>query len=445
MHLTSQATPAQRATQLTGHGHLRAFASLAALALLCSAGTAQAQTKAPCVVSDTPVNAGHTIVRIAQLPNNHPKDGEIYMASELNDWTPGNSEYRLKRQCDGTYQIEIPTAKRSRAIDFKFTRGDWNTVERSALGADIDNRTLMVGANRPLASFAVAAWADKGVQTAPLAASVVGDLALHTLKFEDGNRTVRVWLPPNYTSNQSKRYPVLYMFDGQNVFDQRTSGFGNEWQADETLTRLSAEDAQWETIVVAMDHGGEARRSEYTAYDWRIPGGASVRATGAATADWVANTVVPFVDGQYRTLANRDHRGLMGASLGAYMTLYTGMRHQGVFGKLAAVSIVAVDSPLNGQKLRDFIESDKRTDAAATRVYIDIGDSEDLPYTSSEDLLRNHSQMCLSLRKAGYSPRCPIYRGSLLGIHSEVAWSRRFGAIHKHLFGKADAAKPSAQ
>lgn len=144
-------------------------------------------------------------------------------------------------------------------------------------------------------------------------------------------RTLRVCVPPGYAEG-ARRYPVIYMHDGQNLFDDATS-YAGEWGVDETLARLARERG-FEAIVVGIDHGGERRLSELM--PWPTP--RFPVAEGAAYLDFVVGVVKPFVDARWRTLPARRHTAMIGSSLGGLVTQFALARHPQVFGRAGIFS-----------------------------------------------------------------------------------------------------------
>ncbi len=143
------------------------------------------------------------------------------------------------------------------------------------------------------------------------------------------NRYRRIWLylPEGYATSK-KRYPVLYMHDGQNLFDATTS-FSGEWCVDETLDAMHAA-----CIVIGIDNGGEKRLNEYTVNDHPDFG----KAEGRQYLDFIVKTLKPYVDQHYRTRRSRQSTFMSGSSMGGLITFYAGMLYPGVFGKLGVFS-----------------------------------------------------------------------------------------------------------
>ena len=279
-----------------------------------------------------PVSYGLT-VRIA-VPASTPDTGGVYIAGDFNQWQPGSGSYRLSREPAGTYVIRLPETVRG-PIEFKFTLGSWESVETNASGADVPNRSFTVPAEgEAVYEGTVAGWKSGGVEvrehTATASVSILDD----AFEIPQLGRTRRIWLylPPDYATSGDKRYPVLYMHDGQNVFDDATS-FVGEWGVDETLDSLHAA-GTLSLIVVAVDHGGEHRFTEYNPWTHPEYGGGQ----GDEYAAFLVETLKPYVDARYRTLPGRLNTGIAGSSMGGLISFYAMMRYPEVFGRAGVFS-----------------------------------------------------------------------------------------------------------
>lgn len=140
-------------------------------------------------------------------------------------------------------------------------------------------------------------------------------------------RRVWIYLPKSYREGD-RSYPVYYMQDGQNVFNQVTS-WGTEWGVDETLEQMALEDPALEVIVVAVDNGGNERNHEY---NFTINTEHGFGGKGEAYAAFLAETLKPYIDIHYRTLPEPEHTMIAGSSFGAYVSLYTAIRYPDQFG-----------------------------------------------------------------------------------------------------------------
>ena len=177
---------------------------------------------------------------------------------------------------------------------------------------------------------------DAVASEAVRAGGATGDLRLHEFRSRvfRNTRFLRVWLPPGYddAENSGRRYPVLYLNDGQNLFEAATSFAGVEWQVDETADRLIREGAVPPMIIVGIDNTGKDRIREYMPHRSMHP--MMLRVQGRYYPDFLMKEVMPFVERNYRVATGPENTGLGGSSLGALIALYTAMARPGVIGRL---------------------------------------------------------------------------------------------------------------
>src|SRR5579863_3688107 len=168
------------------------------------------------------------------------------------------------------------------------------------------------------------------------AGGAAGDLRLHQFRSRVFRitRYLRVWLPAGYDDgeNGGRRYPVLYLNDGQNLFETSTAFAGVEWRADETAERLIREGTVPPMIIVGMDNTGRDRVREYMPHRSMHP--MMLRVQGRRYPDFLMKEVMPFVEKNYRVGTGPENTGLGGSSLGALIALYTAMVRPGVIGRL---------------------------------------------------------------------------------------------------------------
>ena len=198
----------------------------------------------------------------------------------------------------------------------------------------------------------VAAWADQ-VAPMPPHHTLTGNVTIiEAFPAPELGGTRRLWLylPPGYDTSD-RRYPVLYMHDGQNLFDVATS-FAGEWEVDESLDALVREGRLPGLIVVGIDNAGDARLDEYSPWRDRQLGKGG---RGDAYAAFLIRTLKPHVDRTWRTLPDAAHTGIAGSSMGGLISLYAGLRHPEVFGRIG----VDIDStratgppPVNNEELK---------------------------------------------------------------------------------------------
>jgi predicted alpha/beta superfamily hydrolase len=363
---------------------------------------------------------------LVTVPANTPAGSKVHIAGNFQGWDPGSADHALTRRDDGRYAITLDLA-RGDNIEFKFTRGSWETVEKDAEGQEIGNRLLTLDASGTQ-EFTVARWADG----TPPPSTITGNIETTVMPgFLDGRR-IWVYLPPDYgTDTEARYYPVLYMFDGQNVFDAATS-FAGEWQVDETLeTMIPAGDVR-PIIVVAVDHGGDKRREEYTPWANPDDGGGQ----GGAHLQAIVDTLVPYVDQTYRTIATREGRALSGSSLGGLMSLYAAYEHDDVFGQVAALS-----PSLWWDDQHMLRHADAAGAKPAVRVYMDMGTLEEGnvvdedPANGTDDNIDQLRAMRDELVSQGFVLNTDLEVVEAPDArHSESYWAMRFPDVLRFLF-----------
>ena len=249
-----------------------------------------------------------------------------------------------------------------------------------------------------------------GSDTTPASGLHVGNVRVLAGVYspELGNtRDVQVYLPPSY-ANSGRHYPVVYMHDGQNLFDVSTS-FAGEWRVDETFERIGREGV--EAIVVAIPNMGPQRLEEYSPFhDPRRGGG-----RGDAYLDFIVRTLKPAVDARFRTRAERTHTGIIGSSMGGLISLYGFFRHPEVFGFAGSMS------PSLWFADRAIFRDVASRQGWAGKVYLDIGTGE------GRAQIRNTRLMARLLRQTAARPRLSVMYVEDKGAHhNESAWSGRF-------------------
>ncbi|MGK4567083.1 alpha/beta hydrolase-fold protein [Flavobacterium sp. 3HN19-14] len=206
------------------------------------------------------ITSAQVTIKVTSIPSNTPVGADVYIAGSINSWNPEDTSYILQPDGLGNRQIVIPEG--SGTAEFKFTRGSWGTVEGNATGGYLPNRTFTFTGTPQTINLTIQSWEDTGGTGTSTAASNVQMLnSAFYMPQLDRNRRIWLYLPPDYNST-TKTYPVLYMQDGQNLFDNMTS-FAGEWQVDETLNTLFA-NGDYGAIVVGIDNGGGERLNEYS-------------------------------------------------------------------------------------------------------------------------------------------------------------------------------------
>lgn len=352
---------------------------------------------------------------VVKVPGDTPANDPVYIAGSLpsvGNWKPDG--VKLARRPDGSYAGDLDLEP-GQTLEFKINRGTWETVEKNADGSERANRSVAIDASTKQIDVTVDRWAS-GAAPAAKASTVVGTLKLHTIDSVPLKlpRTIRVWLPPGYDADPNDRFDVLYMHDGQNCFDRATSAFGNEWEIDETLTKLIAEKQIRPIIVVGIDNGLTNRINEYTyTADPKHGGG------GAAThAQFLLDEVKPLVEKTYRTNTGKGHTFIGGSSLGGVISLEVARRHPNTFGGVIAMSPAIWWAD---QSLTKDIEADA-AGLAGTRVWIDMGTRERMG-DEKDRFVEDERRLDAALAKHAVEHRLVIEEGA---EHNEPAWARRF-------------------
>jgi predicted alpha/beta superfamily hydrolase len=249
--------------------------------------------------------------------------------------------------------------------------------------------------------------------------------------FLEQDRDVLVWLPPGYDhptdvsrpfagGPAAGRYPVLYMHDGQNLFEPETAyNKGEHWRVGETAARLIAQGRIEPLIVVGIYNTGEMRIEEYTPTEDKKLGGGHADDYGRM----IIEELKPLIDRTYRTRQDRDSTGIAGSSLGGLVSLHLGFTHPAVFGKVAALS----PSVWWGRKaiLKTVREARSKP---KLRIWVDMGTAEGRRGLDDARLLK---AALVGLGFNGDELHYAEYEGA---THSEQAWSERVGPMLEFLF-----------
>lgn len=364
-----------------------------------------------CLLVGPSVMAQLTIM-VTDLPEPAHKDS-IYISGDFEGWSGGNEKYRLHK-VDNNYLITLE--KQQDAIKFKFTKGSWESVEVKANGSQTENREYSFSENKDTLKVKIEEWSGqfKKISTATTNVKLLAkDFYMPGL---DKKRNIWIYLPPSYDGS-SQRFPVIYMHDGQNLFDDALA-FSGEWEVDETLNRLSNE-KKLNLIVVGIENGGAERINEYT--PWTLPA-YPAEPMGEAYIESIATTLKPFVDEQYRTLADNQNTVIMGSSLGGLISYYAALKNPLVFGKSAVFSPSFELAPSS----YDFAKN--HSNIKNSRMYVMAGDLE------SEKMVNRIQEMSNLMTAEGF-PVSNIHLNVVKGgEHNETLWKNQFEAAILWLF-----------
>lgn len=285
-------------------------------------------------------------------------------------------------------------------------------------------------------ALAVLAAAPLAGQAPECASTATGDLRLHTLHSEmfRNTRTIRVLVPPGYDdpANAERRYPVLYLLDGQNVFDACLSDVSRrEWEADETVHRLINEGTIPPMIVVGIDHAGRQRGHEYLPFRDHVYSPDMPEPAGDRFPRFVAREVMPLVNGAYRTHTGRDHTAIGGSSYGGVAALYAILARPNDFGR------ALIESPSLHVGMGELVRLTDPLAAFPARVFIAFGGRESSNPAMSDRLIAFVRQVEANFRAAGYDDGTLRVVIEPEGRHSEPDWARRLPGALTFLFGEA--------
>ncbi|WP_422723962.1 alpha/beta hydrolase-fold protein [Hyalangium rubrum] len=366
-----------------------------------------------------------------EVPANTPANAEIWLSGNqpaLGEWN--GAGVKLEKGSSGSrYFTCIPFATGTN-LEFKVTRGSWDSVEKDAQGGEIDNHLHAVSAPARI-SVQVGSWRDLGpVEEQP--DTLTGNIQYHDV---DGasvglrNRQLIVWLPPGYDTQTTRRYSVLYMHDGQNLMNARTA-FGNvEWGVDETAQRL-VEAGQVEPMIIVGVYNTQDRIAEYT----QVP---TTQYPDAGRADaygrLLVEVVKPLIDSTYRTMPEAEHTGVAGSSLGGLVSMYFGLTHSSTFTRLGVVS------PSVWWANRDIVTRvESLSGKLPLRIWADIGTNEDTSVGDSQIAVNDTRLLRDALIAEGWALDSDLkYLEVEGGRHNEAAWAARAEQILRYLYPPA--------
>lgn len=338
------------------------------------------------------------------------EDASVYIAGSsagLGNWQPDAKRMDYAGDFVWTFTTSFPEGK---TIEYKYTLGSWSREGADDAGNPLQN--FMHTVDGPTSIYnRIDGWADRRMEK--FEGQITGTVKYHRELSAEGirPRDVVVWLPPNYEAS-TRRYPVLYMHDGQNLFDPKTSAFGIDWQIDETCTQLIAEDVIEPLIVVGI-YNTPDRTKEY------LPG-----ELGDQYRDFVVARLKPLIDKQYRTRPLREDTLVGGSLAGGLCAFMLAWEYSKIFSKAICMSpAFQIENQEKGFKL-DYVQTVESSlpPARLPTLYIDNGGQG-----VDARLQPGVDAMLVALKNKGlqrdqelfvvFDPDAP---------HSEPAWASRF-------------------
>ncbi|WP_233752639.1 alpha/beta hydrolase [Flavilitoribacter nigricans] len=333
-------------------------------------------------------------------------DHAIYLAGNFNDWHIHDERFQLTRTAPGHFELCIPLEELPPVLEYKYHRGSWDEVELDQYGNEVSNRmvTTEEGHRRDI----VVRWKTSG-RTYPL--EFLPRIQVISDAFEIPQliktRRIAALLPYDYDTSD-KRYPVLYLQDGQNLFDDYAP-FGS-WGVDKKLA-IMAERGTHELIIIAIDHAEDERIEEFTpSYRTRLGVG-----QGKKYVSFLADTLKPYVDSHFRTLPERENTGIGGSSMGGLISIYAGLMYPNIYSKLMIFSPslwVAPNIHFHAIQFQDVLR---------TKVYLYGGGAE------GANVIPNIQKLKAALEKQGQDQRMQFELAiDPNGEHNEKRWGEEF-------------------
>jgi alpha-glucosidase len=352
-------------------------------------------------------------LKIMQVPANTPQSATIFMASSLNNWNAAGNA--LEVLGNGQYKIVIPEG--TGTVQYKFTRGSWPTVEGNANGSYLPNRSFTFTGSPQEILISILSWEDL-VGAISTAASNVSILS-SSFFMPQLNKSRKIWLylPPDYQTS-TKTYPVLYMQDGQNLFDNATS-FSGEWQIDETLNTLFQQ-GNYGAIVVGIENGGADRLNEYSPWNNPQYGGGQ----GDLYSQFIAETLKPYIDSNYRTKPEAQYNAVLGSSMGALISSYINAKYPSIFQKVGNLSPAFWFAK---PQLISYITNSTQN-YSNSRMYFVAGTNESSTMVPDSNEIKNTFQNKL------LSASNTLTKYDSYGSHTESYWKGEFAAAYLWLF-----------
>ena len=348
--------------------------------------------------------------------SNEDDDRPVFITGNFNKWNPKDATFVLKNLDNNTYTIEIDDEQLPEIIEYKYTRGGWGNVEIDRFGNITPNRKIKKGdaPNEDIVEKWRINWGPFKEEFSPIVEIISEKFFIPQL-----NRTRKIWalLPYNYHKTD-KTYPVLYLQDAQNLFNEG-SAFGN-WEIDKKMSIL-AEYGRGDVIIIAIENGSEHRIKEYILDNDSI----TKNAEGKKYIRFLADTLKPYVDSVYRTKPEREFTGIGGSSLGGLISIYSGFLYPEVYSKLLIFSPSLWVNPENNFPQMNF------KNPYEIKVYMYGGEMEGSQMTERIALFEKTLESWENSHSIQFEFKISINDE---GKHQEFYWSQEFPRAVEWLF-----------
>ncbi len=371
------------------------------------------------------------------IPDPLPEDAYVSMGCSLNGWNPADTQWYAEKIDDTHYRLEktLDASAAGTVMEYKWTvqmpeqTSMWAQVEGGAQGGDIENRKVTLKAGENTFKDTVAMFRDLG----SLSTITGGKMEMHEFnmtQYEDSRvRKIRVWTPDGYDpADKTKRYPVMYMHDGQNVFDAYTS-FAGEWQVDEAIAQMITEGYEG-AIVVGVDNGPDRTNELCPPWPRNDYGAGTIpNPSGDKYAAFLVETVKPFVDSHYNTRPERESTGVGGSSMGGLISFYIAVEYPEVFSYALCFS-PAFQMFEDETLIQAAQRFNTETPDALPKIYLYSGgkdfEAEFMPYVDF---------MYGALTEHGYPKEKLDTLVDPTQLHTESAWAKYFPGAYRWLVG----------
>jgi len=350
------------------------------------------------------------------IVSNEDDERPVYITGNFNHWNPRDKNFELEKTEENTFSIEIEDKKLPKSIEYKYSRGGWENVEIDRFGNITPNRKILKSAKKTVDAVEKwrVNWAPFKPEFFPIAEIISEKFFIPQL-----NRTRKIWalLPYDYHETE-KTYPVLYLQDAQNLFNEG-SPFGN-WEIDQKMSILT-EYGRGDVIIIAIENGREDRIKEYVLDNESV----TENAEGKKYIRFLADTLKPYVDSVYRTKPEREFTGIGGSSLGGLISIYSGFLYPEVYSKLMIFSPSLWINPENNYPQMNF------KNPYDIKVYMYGGEKEGSEMTERIHLFEKTMEGWEDSHSLQFTFKISI---NPEGKHQEFYWSQEFPRAMEWLF-----------
>ena len=349
------------------------------------------------------------------LSTDDDDDRPVYISGNFNDWNTQDKNFEMEKVENGLYHFKFKTEfSYPDELLYKFTKGDWSEVEIDKYGNRTENRSCKQ--HKGICKEHVDRWRKNWL---PFKPNFLPQIHLISEDFEmpQLNKKRKIWalLPHDYEQSDES-YPVMYLQDAQNLFNEQAQ-FGN-WEIDKKLAVMS-EYKIGKIIIIAIEHAEKDRIKEYNVGKTVLGAG-----QGKKYIRFITDTLKPFVDKKFRTKRQREYTGIGGSSMGGLVSIFSGLMYPEVYGKLMIFSPSLWVVPKMDFSGIDFNEP------SDTKIYLYAGGDESATMVQlvkkfkknmiENEFVANKMKIKLSINNEG--------------THSETYWSDEFPKAIEWLF-----------